>query len=68
MKYRWIYSTIVNANGKSYTNYVVRIKDKYKYSSKVLENCVSYVLHYAQKNEIEESKILRTPRNKHPRI
>jgi len=66
MKYRWIYETIVNSNGKSYTNYVVYIKDEYKYSSRVLANCESYVLNYARKHEIEEKKILKN--GKHPRI
>jgi len=66
MKYRWIYKTIVNSNGKRYTNYVVYIKDEYKYSSRVLANCESYVLNYARKHEIEEKKILKN--GKHPRI
>lgn len=66
MKYRWIYKTIVNSNGKKYTNYVVYIKNEYKYCSRVLANCESYVLNYARKHEIEEKKILKT--GKHPGI
>ena len=64
--YRWIYKRKMKYKDKVYINYVVWIKDKYRYSSTDLQNSINFVLHYAKKNRIKKSSIMKT--GKHPRI
>lgn len=64
--YRWIYPQIGNYKGKIYKNYIVMINQKYMFCSQNLKNCEEFVIRFAKKNNIPESKILKN--GKHPRI
>jgi hypothetical protein len=66
IKYRWIYRRIVKYKNKCYVIYVVKIKDKYRYSSTCLQNSIDYVLNFAEKNSIDLKQIIKS--EKHTRI
>jgi hypothetical protein len=46
--------------GNIYTNYAVIIRNKYLFSSMTLDNCIDFVIRYAQKHKINP---LRTGKN-----
>jgi hypothetical protein len=60
MKYRWIYKREMIYKGNIYTNYAVIIRNKYLFSSMTLDNCIDFVIRYAQKHKINP---LRTGKN-----
>ena len=66
MKYRWIYERKVKYKDRVYTNYVVYINDRYRYSSTILDYAIQFVFNYADKHGIEPFKVLKT--GKHPRV
>ena len=66
MKYRWIFKQKGRYKGAEYEYYSVIINQKYRYSSSVLENCIDFLLHFAEKHEIPKENILKT--KKHTRI
>ena len=59
INYRWIRKQCTKAKGIEYVFYTVSIKDRYRYSSKNLKNCIEYVKNFAKQNNIPEDRILR---------
>lgn len=59
MEYRWIIKQCTKAKGKEYHFYSVKIKDRYRFSSKNLDNCIQFLLHFAEQNNIPKHELIK---------